>query len=78
MKKERMSRILDPSGLSCPEPVGRGGVHFVLAAFLSFLASGVLSRGVNAMVLAPGSSWTTREELFDWFRDLGLDVEGVV
>jgi hypothetical protein len=52
--------------------------HFVLAAFLSFLASGVLSRGVNAMVLAPGSSWTTREELFDWFRDLGLDVEGVV
>jgi hypothetical protein len=30
------------------------------------------------MVLAPGSSWTTREELFDWFRDLGLDVEGVV
>jgi hypothetical protein len=30
-----------------------------------------------SMPSAPGSSWTTREELFDWFRDLGLD-EGVV
>jgi hypothetical protein len=54
--------------------------HFVLAAFLSFL----LGFGcIVARRQCHGSSARKfvdheREELFDWFRDLGLDVEGVV